>query len=431
MLKPARSWGGLRTAPAAREVCLAHRSDRLPAPGALGLLAHGLGRSYGDVALNPGGVVLRTRGLDRWIDFDRSTGVVRAEAGMSLAEVLALALPQGWMLPVTPGTRHVSLGGAVANDVHGKNHHRAGSFGHHVSRLALHRSDGETLECSADEHADLFRATVGGLGLTGLITWVELRLIKVPGDLMQVHTHRFATMDEFWALDDQLSRAHDHTVAWLDVGRQRGIYSASDFVASAAAVATRPADAPARWHMPVTPPFSLLGSMSCALFNLAYHHCPRPAVSQRPALAHLYPLDAVSHWNRIHGRAGFLQYQCVLPAAQRVEALSALLALVRRSGLWSALTVLKTFGDRAPAGLLSFPLPGVTLAMDFANRGEETLKQFRLFDGLVAEAGGRLYPAKDAHMSASLFRAGFPALETFTRWVDPGFSSAFWRRVSS
>ena len=429
-LRPSISWGRLPSRPAAGECHPSSRHAPLPVPKGPGLLAHGLGRSYGDVALNEGGTLVRTRGLDRFMAFDRHSGLLRAEAGVSLAEVLALVVPHGWFLPVTPGTRYVTLGGAVANDVHGKNHHRTGSFGHHLRHLELLRSSGERLVCSPTQHPELLRATVGGLGLTGLITWVELQLQPVAQPVMRYSNRRFHTLDEFWQLDAELAQAHAHTVAWLDVRHGgRGIYSAADFVDTPTPSAWQHPPLQPRRTLPLTPPCSLVGGMSSRLFNAAYFRRPLRAGGLASAFGLLYPLDAVGAWNRVYGPRGFLQYQCVLPLAQQREGMAALLGAVRRSGLHSSLTVLKTFGDIPPAGLLSFPMAGTTLAMDFANHGDTTLRHFRSFDTVVLAAGGRLYPAKDAHMSASMFAAGYPRLDEFIAWVDPGFSSSFWRRV--
>ena len=429
-LRPGLSWGRLPARPATVECWPTSRHVPLPAPQGPGLLAHGLGRSYGDVALNAGGTLVHTRGLDRFMSFDPRSGCLRAEAGVSLAEVLALVVPQGWFLPVSPGTRYVTLGGAVANDVHGKNHHRAGSFGHHLRSLELLRSSGERLGCSATQHPALLRATVGGLGLTGLITWVELQLQPVAQPVMRYSHQRFHTLEGFWQIDAEQAARHAHTVAWLDVRHGgRGIYSTGDFVESAGATAWRLPPPLPRQNWPLTPPVSLVGSLSSRLFNAAYFRRPLRPEGLASAFDLLYPLDAVGNWNRVYGPRGFMQYQCVLPRASQREALADLLAEVRRSGLNSSLTVLKTFGDYAPAGMLSFPMAGTTLAMDFANHGDTTLRHFRAFDAVVMAAGGRLYPAKDAHMSAAMFAAGYPRLDDFIAWVDPGFSSSFWRRV--
>jgi FAD/FMN-containing dehydrogenase len=413
------------------EVGLHDRHAELPVLDKGPLLAHGLGRSYGDVALNAGAVLLRTRGLDRFISFDPGTGILRAEAGVSLAEVLALVMPQGWFLSVTPGTRFVTLGGAVANDVHGKNHHRAGTFGHHVTALELLRSDGTRLECRPEgTNADWFRATVGGLGLTGLIVWVEIQLARIAQPFMWTVNRRFNHLDDYWALDAELGARHSHGVAWVDCLRGgRGIYSAADF-AGHGLTPPRAGRSSAR-SMPIDPPFSLINGLTLRAFNLAYFRKPLPADSVRPALPFFYPLDSVLHWNRIYGRRGFFQYQCLLPPAAMRQASTALFDRIARHGLGSFLAVFKTFGNQAPAGLLSFARPGATLALDFPNHGDRTLRLFDELDAIVRDAGGALYPAKDARMSPRMFQQSFPRLHEFSDFVDPAFSSSFWRRASA
>lgn len=429
MSAPVRSWNGLPQAAHAGQLALQARNAALPTPAG-SLLAHGNGRSYGDSCLNDGGTVLLTRGLDRFIAFDRASGVLRCEAGVLLGDIVALALPQGWFLPVTPGTRHVTVGGAIANDVHGKNHHVAGSFGHHVRAFELLRSDGSRLLCGPDQLPQWFAATVGGLGLTGCIVWAELQLMPVPNPFMLVAERRFAGLDSFWELNAAAERAAPYTVAWIDcLARQpRGIFSSA---CHAPPQADLPAHRAARRRMPFMPPVSLVNCLSLRAFNALYYHRPLPAA---PALRHhggfFYPLDGVRDWNRIYGRRGFFQYQCVLPPSTCRDGIAAILARIAASGQGSFLAVLKTFGTRPPAGMLSFARPGATLALDFPNRGAASLRLFADLDAIVAQAGGALYPAKDARMPASLFRAGFPAWEAFSAFIDPRFSSSFWRRVN-
>jgi FAD/FMN-containing dehydrogenase len=423
----ARSWGRWPVAPAAREVPLFDRSQPLPSARDGSLLAHGLGRSYGDVALNEGGTLLLTRGLDRYIALDPGTGVLRAEAGVSLDEILQLVVPQGWFLAVTPGTRFITLGGAVANDVHGKNHHRAGSFGCHVRAFELLRSSGERLLCSATEHADWYAATIGGLGLTGLITWVEIQLVRIASPVVSVHNQRFTGLDGYWALDAEMGARHGHSVAWVDcLHGGRGIYTAGDFVD---ALPEPPRHRPSTLRVPLTPPVSLVNALSLRAFNAAYYHRPLHTQQLQHYEPFFYPLDAMLDWNRIYGRRGFFQYQCVLPRAAMREAATELFRRIGRSGQGSFLAVFKTFGDRRSPGLLSFPRPGATLALDFPNRGAATLKLFTELDAVVSDCGGALYPAKDARMSPELFLSGYPRLHEFTRYIDPAFSSRFWRRV--
>lgn len=398
------------------------------------LLAHGNGRSYGDVCLNEAGCLLMTRGLDRFMAFDRITGRLQCEAGVLLKDVLDLVVPQGWFLPVTPGTRFVTVGGAIANDVHGKNHHAAGTFGHHVCRLELHRSDGQRILCGPHENGDWFAATVGGLGLTGLITWAELQLKPIVNPYMWVETRRFSNLAEFWSINAEAEHGWPYTVAWIDClsgdnGHVRGIYSAGNHAPPQAGL---PCFKETARRVPFSPPFSLVNAVTLRAFNALYYRQP---IQTGPQLTHyvpyFYPLDGVLEWNRIYGRRGFFQYQCVLPPETMKDGIAELLHRIGRSGQGSFLAVLKTFGNKPSIGMLSFPRPGATLALDFPNLGDPTQRLFRELDAVVMDAGGALYPAKDARMPPDMFHSGYPQLQAFKGFIDPAFSSSFWRRVNS
>jgi len=393
----------------------------------------GNGRSYGDVCLTAHGTLLTTRNLDRFIHFDPQTGVLACQAGITLDEILALIVPQGWFLPVTPGTRYATLGGAIANDVHGKNHHAAGSFGHHVLRLELVRSDGTRMLCTPEHNADWLRATIGGLGLTGLIASAAIQLVRIQTPWMTVMSQRFANLDAFWQLNRQVEQAWPYVVAWIDClahGKQRGrgvMYAGSH----APAQEQLPVFRERARTVPVESPVSLVNGLSLRAFNQLYYRKPtQPGGALCHYIPYFYPLDAIGNWNRIYGRGGFYQYQCVLPPAHAEAGTSALLDAIARSGQGSFLAVLKTFGDKPAAGMLSFPRQGATLALDFPARGDKTLKLFETLDAIVMEAGGALYPAKDARMSGEMFRQGFPEWEAFGRYIDPKFTSHFRERVT-
>lgn len=403
-------------------------------PGRPPLLAHGLGRSYGDVCLNDGGTLLQTRRLDRLLDLDPGRPSLACEAGVSLAELLELVVPRGLFLPVVPGTKQVTVGGAIANDVHGKNHHREGTFGRHVLGLELLRSDGRRLACSPAEHPELFAATVGGLGLTGLILSARLELRRVPSAFVAVESVPIRDLSEFFEVSARSDEGHEYTVAWIDClarGRRvgRGILHRGDAVEAPGR--PRAMRGPARLQVPFELPFPALNRLSIAAFNALYHLAN---ARKGRHLAHLdaffFPLDGVGRWNRIYGRRGLVQFQCAVPRAAAPEAIRALLDRIAAAGEGSFLAVLKGFGAVPSPGLLSFPRPGVTLALDFAYRGPPTDALFRELHAVVAAAGGALYPAKDAHMSGAQFRAQHAAaLPAFERQRDPAFSSSFWRRV--
>ncbi|MBV8063073.1 MAG: FAD-binding oxidoreductase [Nevskia sp.] len=429
MSAEALSWGRYPRANQ-RVVALHDRAAPLP-QAAEPLLPRGNGRSYGDTCLNPEGVLLAARGLDRFIAFDTERGILRCEAGVLLSEILALTVPRGWFLPVTPGTQHVTVGGAIANDVHGKNHHAQGSFGEHLGGFELLRSDGSRRWCSAGENADWFRATIGGLGLTGLVTWAELRLLRVAGSAMAGETQRFSGLREFFEISGASDRSFDYTVAWVDCLASGARLGRGLFMRGGHAEGTvaEPAEqSPLR--MPFTPPLPLVNGLSLRAFNTLYYALPRHSPWRLHYRPFLYPLDGIRDWNRMYGPAGFLQYQCVVPPAVAEAAIRELLERIARSGQGSFLSVLKVFGDRAAPGLLSFARPGATLALDFPNRGPSTFALLEQLDQVVAQAGGAVYPAKDARMSAISFRRYFPAWSEFRAWIDPHFSSGFWRRVT-
>jgi FAD/FMN-containing dehydrogenase len=396
-------------------------------------LAYGAGRSYGDSCLAASDHVLPLRPLNQVLELDARRGVLRAQAGATLDEVLTQTIPQGWYLPVSPGTKQVTLGGAVANDVHGKNHHSVGSFGRHVRCLRLLRSDGTARTCSLDEHTEWFQATVGGLGLSGLIEWVELQLRPISSSRVEGVTQRFDTLDEFFALSDELEPSHEFAVAWVDCTATgaafgRGVYTAANFAARGPLTVERRAHGPT---LPLTPPFSLVNGWSVRAFN-ALHW--RRAPSQQQAFGSgydtcFYPLDGIGHWNRMYGRRGFQQYQAVIPRRNEQDGIRSLLAAVSAFGGGSFLAVLKRCGSLASPGWLSFPMEGTTLALDFPHSDGLATGLFPRLDAIVREAGGRLYPAKDAHMSGADFRRAYPAWQRLEALRDPALLSRFWQRV--
>lgn len=425
------SWGRLRRSMPAVAHRVRDRDACLPETAGLRMLPFGNGRSYGDVCLNSGGVILRTRGLNRWIFFDRVTGQLSCEAGVTLREILQLVLPQGWFLPVTPGTSEVTVGGAIANDVHGKNHHDAGTFAHHLTSFELLRSDGQRLECTKASSPDWFAATVGGLGLTGLITRAQLQLAPVANPFMDAQTFRFGSLSEFWDLNAVAESTWPYTVAWLDCTARgealgRGIFNCARHAPPQPELPTFRRRARA---MPVTPPFSLVNAWTLRGFNSLYWHKGHTRRGLVHYQSYFYPLDAIANWNRLYGPAGFYQYQCVVPTDAMRDAMSTILRRIQRSGEGSFLAVLKTFGRRPSLGMLSFARQGATLALDFPNRGSRTENLFRDLDAIVLHSNGAIYPAKDARMPANMFHHSYSRRAEFAKFVDPGFTSNFWRRM--
>jgi FAD/FMN-containing dehydrogenase len=410
------------------------RDTALPPDSGKSLLPFGNGRSYGDSCLNDQGILVDTRGLDRFMAFDPKTGTLRCEAGVLLSEILELVVPHGWFLPVTPGTQFVTIAGAVANDVHGKNHHRAGTLGRHVNCFELLRSDGTRLQCSSVENPDWFHATIGGLWLTGLITWVELQLKAISGPLVDQEIIRYGRLEEFFRLSRESDATYEYTVAWIDcaatgASRGRGLFIRGN---GAKGGQDRPAKASgAPLSVPFDAPFALVNGLSLRLFNALYY---RKQLQERVrSTVHyakfFYPLDAIGAWNRIYGSNGLLQYQCVIPHRHAEAAIPEILGQIAGAGTGSFLAVLKVFGDLPSPGLLSFPRPGATLALDFPNEGKRTFDLLDRLDAIAMAAEGALYPAKDARMSPDTFRRSFPNWQQLEPFIDPRFSSSFWRRV--
>lgn len=392
-------------------------------------IAYGMGRSYGDACLNPGGYVWDTRGMDHFVDFNQETGQLTCEAGVLLGDIQKLVIPRGWMLPVTPGTQFVTVGGAIANDVHGKNHHVFGTFAHHVKSIVLLRTDGEVITCGPGCREDWFSATVGGIGLTGIILTAEIQLRRVVGPWLETETIPFTGLPEFLQLADSSEVGWEYTVSWIDClsGKIRGLFARGNHTESSSL-----AEPVAKLRrVPFEPPVSMVNRMSLRMFNAVYYQLGKWRTGK--TIEHykpfFYPLDSISGWNKMYGPKGFFQYQCVVPRDEAEVAIQALLDVISSERKGSFLTVLKTFGRSEPVGKLSFAHPGVTLAMDFPNEGEKTVKLFEQLDSIVGEAGGRLYLAKDARMSREFFEKSYPEFESFLAYRDPGISSEMSRRL--
>lgn len=405
------------------------RGTRLPPE----VLAVGMGRSYGDVCLLERGTLLSTRGLDRLLDFDPDTGLLRCESGATLAQILDFAVPRGWFLPVTPGTKYVSVGGAIANDIHGKNHHVAGTFGVHVPSFELVRSDGMRMICSAEQNPEMYAATIGGMGLTGLITWAEVQLREIGSRKIRYEGIKFSGIDDFLSLSNSNHHA-EYTVAWIDcVSRgknfARGIYMVGDH---SEIVEPRKKSRAPRLAVPFDFPAFALNRTSMRVFNELYYRrqLRRHVTGLVDYEGFFYPLDSILHWNRIYGKRGFLQFQCVIPWRYGRDGIVAMLEAIAESGLASFLAVLKVMGDRPSPGLMSFPQPGITLALDIAIVAGVTFPLFEQLAEMTRELDGRLYPAKDARMTAHQFQSFYPQWQEFARYKDPAFTSAFWERVT-
>lgn len=406
------------------------------------VITYGLGRSYGDAALLKGGHVLRTRKLDRVLSFDPQTGWLHCEGGTSLASIIEQFLPQGFFPPVVPGTQFVTVGGALACNIHGKNHHLDGCFGAHVRSVEILTGTGDVVVCDATQNERLFWATVGGLGLTGTVLSLELKLTPVASEAIELETIRVENLDEFFKVSAQ-SGAFTHVVSWIDIvksgsamGRgvfMRGRHAQTAPVTESASPMDKIVDIAGK--LVNGKPFESnlwLNPLSMALFNEAFFRKEKRGMvpSVVPIQPFFFPLDAVQNWNYLYGKRGFLQYQMVVPTQ---DATREVLKAVSSSRQGSFLSVIKEFGPDHHGGL-SFPQEGITLAMDFPNTGRPLLKLLTRLDDIVADAGGRVYLGKDARLSRQHFRRMYPEWEAWKavrdEWDPKGvFSSDLGKRL--
>ena len=443
-------WG--RTAPTAsdlrRPTSAVELQRALPTTSPRGLLARGLGRSYGDAAQNSGGTVIETTDVDAFTIHDSepgsSTVLVTAEAGASIDRMLHALVPQGLFVPVTPGTRYVTVGGAIAADIHGKNHHHKGSWCQHLESLRLQLADGSVVDVGPERDPDLFWATAGGMGLTGVILEATIRCPRIGSSRLLVDTDRAPDLDSVLELMSSGDHAYDYSVAWIDLmatgksmGRSvltRGRFATAE---EAAPKTGRDAFAYKAGVIANTPPFippGLLNKLSIRAFNeLWFRKAPaerRDELQTIPTFFH--PLDMVGGWNRIYGPGGFLQWQFVIPFGTEAT-LTRIIGELSKAGCTSFLAVLKSFGEGNPAPL-SFPTAGWTLALDIPTGVPGLGPLLDHLDDLVAEAGGRIYLAKDSRMRAELVGTMYPRLDEWRAVrdrVDPNrvFRSDLARRL--
>lgn len=408
-----------------------------------GLVARGLGRAYGDSAINAGGLVLQQRDRRRFLAFDEDAGRLTVEAGASLEDVIEALLPRGWFPGTVPGTKFVTVGGAIAADVHGKNHHADGSFGGFVESFDLLTADGEVRRCSRTEEPELFAATIGGMGLTGVILEATIRLRPVETAYYRQRTERARNLHDMLDRFDAGDEDYRYSVAWLDgiaSGQRLGrgiLMRANDAARDELPTALRrtAVDPPRRRirSLPVHLPPWVLNPLSMRAMNTAYHALHRPGESFVDFDRYFFPLDAVRHWNRGYGRRGFVQYQALLPRESERDGLTAILTAIAASGRASFLSVLKRSGPPGE-GLLSFLFPGATLALDLPDTGAPLRRLTRRLDAMLLDHGGRLYLAKDALAAPETIRTMYPRLEEFLavkRRVDPDgvFTSCQARRL--
>lgn len=406
-------------------------------------ISRGLGRSYGDTALNSeSGVILHTR-LNRFLSFDEQTQVLECEAGMTFEEIIEVFLPRGYFLPVTPGTKYVTVGGAIANDVHGKNHHRDGSISDHILDFQLLTASGEIITCSRQENPECFWATVGGIGLTGIILSARMRLLRVESAYIEVDYRKAENLEEAINLLNETEKQYPYSVAWIDClstnrSMGRSVLMLGKHASFDRLHATEPFSPKAKrkLNMPFNLPSFVLHPYGIKAFNSFYYHRYKEVSGVLVDYdSFFYPLDAILQWNRMYGRAGFIQYQVVFPPETSIDGLTKLLQKLSRARCSSFLAVLKSFGEKNNA-LLSFPRKGYTLALDIPVRGgEDFVKFIRELDDVVLTYGGVLYLAKDSLMTPDLFARMYPELHKFRQIkakLDPEgiFSSSMARRLN-
>jgi FAD/FMN-containing dehydrogenase len=388
------------------------------------VIAYGNGRSYGDASLQK--KILLTRRFNKFLSFDEATGTLCCQAGVLLSEILEVFVPRGWFLPVTPGTRLITVGGAIAADVHGKNHHVDGSFGQHVLSMDVMRSDGSVVTCSPGENEEFFRVTVGGMGLTGIILNAAFRLKRIETAYIREETVRASNLDEIMDCFEA-SGGWTYSVAWIDclargdaLGRSimmRGEHAApGDLLNPSRQHAPFASKRGLRLNVPFSFPNFALNRFTMQAFNTLYYHACKPGVHNAVVDYNrfFYPLDAVGNWNRIYGRRGFTQYQFVIPKAAGREGMRKILQRITQSGLGSFLAVLKLFGRQD--SFMSFPMEGYTLALDFPISAA-AMKLFEELDAMVLDYDGRLYLAKDSRMSAEMFTKSYPNADAFRQAV--------------
>ena len=391
------------------------------------VLIYGNGRSYGDVCLNENQRLIRLKDQGI-INFDELTGVVTISAAMTIGDLLNSVMAKGWFVPVTPGTRFVTIGGAVANDVHGKNHHEKGTFGNHVLSFTLLRSNNEVLKCSLTQNSDFFKASIGGLGLTGCILEVEMQLIPLVSSFIQTRTLCFKSLSHYIGLAQEYDQHYPYTVAWVDCLsgddiRGHLILGDHDPSKPQLALLSKPF-----FKISDNWPSGFLNSSTVRVFNSCYYHKVWNEQVQTSSLSSFfYPLDQIIDWNKLYGRRGFYQFQCTLPYHE-VSGLKRIFKVLKKSQSPSFLTVLKRFGKLSSPGLMSYPSPGFSFAADI-KASDESATMFRILHKIVRDHNGRLYPAKDAFMSSDDFHDSYPQYESFHSFIDPMFSSSFWRRV--
>ncbi len=402
-------------------------------------IPYGLGRSYGDTPLNENEGIVLTHQLNRFISFDKGSGILLCEGGVTLADIIETFLPRGFFLPVTPGTKYVTVAGAIANDVHGKNHHVDGTFSNFVIQFDLLVASGELVTCSREENTDLFWATIGGIGLTGIIVTAAFRLIKVDTAFYNVRHMKAPNIDAALRLFSDSDKAFQYSVAWIDcLSRGKSLGRSVLMQANHAMLADIKQKQPLeikeklKLGIPFNLPAFTLNNMSITVFNHFYYHIHKNVNKLVDYDSFFYPLDSILNWNRLYGKKGFVQYQAVFPK-EGIQGIVQMLERLSSAKRTSFLAVLKSSGEQGE-GLLSFPTKGYTLAVDIPIKDESLFPFLQDLNDLVVKYGGRVYLAKDSVLSRDHFVQMYPRLNRFKEiinQIDPNhvFSSSMGLRL--
>lgn len=420
------SWGGVKET----SVTLLNRFK----PSSKKILISGSRLSYGDSCLNHNGDHYNNKSNDLLINFSPENKTIKVETGITFEALLEFLVPRGFFLPVTPGTKFITVGGAISNDIHGKNHHVDGNFGHWVEEFTLLRSNGEILQCSHQKNSEMFKATIGGLGLTGFIKDCTFKLVPITSSYIDTETIKFHSLKEFLQINSE-SQSFKYTVSWVDCisssteGKLKGHYIRGNHASTGGLTPHKRAS----WKtIPIFFPSWSLNSISVFLFNLLYFNrlFSKKTIKKVHYDPFFYPLDSINSWNKIYGKNGLYQFQCVLPMDVAEEGLLEILKVIKQSGQGSFLSVLKTFGNISSLGMMSFPKEGITLALDFPNRGDKTKDLLQNLYDIVLGYNGRIYPAKDQLLTRVQVEKMYPELKTFTTYKDKLFESDWWKRIT-
>ena len=392
------------------------------------VLPFGKGKSYGDACLNKEGQLISLKNISKILDLDQENGEIECEAGITLKQIQDLIIPLGWILPVVAGTQFITLGGAIANDIHGKNHLAVGSFGNSIKELTLLKSDGIYRVCSNDENDGLFKATVGGAGLTGFIVSAKIKLKAIKSNLLEINYRNFNSFEDFEELLDKNSKS-EYAVSWFNCreGKNfRGLMQIANHSQSNEIIPSKKLVS-----LPI-PSIKLINKTSKRIFSYLYYKKQSRLESLNYIdnyINFMHPLDRLHNWNKLYGNKGFYQFQCQLPPEISKEVFKVILAEINRSGEEPFLPVLKPLGEIQSLGILSFPKPGITMSVDFENKGFKTKKLFKKLTEITIDAGGRLYLAKDTLMDSKSFEKSYSNIEVFKTYRDPAISSSLSRRL--